>query len=789
MKSKTPLLVIGMMLLLLLSISLAGAELKQFQVRETDLVKIVPQAYDPNNDLLRYYFGAPLNEKGEWQTNYGDAGEYFINITASDSQAETVQRVLLTVLKKNRAPVLKENKVIVKETQQIDLKGLVVDPDGDVLSYSFNPPFDRNGKWLTTYGDAGYYVVNFAASDGEVNTVARVEINVLPTNPGPVLKDSFSNSVSNIKVREGETLEYWVDISSQNTLNYSWKLDGEEISTESFGKYFFGYTSSGEHILSLVVDDGEKLLEKTWWIDVQEVKRKPELFLSKIILVEGDTVYLDLPLVDQDENPLNYTYDSLLDENGEWKTNYSDAGEYLIEVTASNGAENSSLIQEIDVLNVDRSAILNIPEKVYVNEGEELRLRIDAQDPDGDKLNVTLSGLPEGATFSEKNNTLVWSPSYDTIKRNPCLFNNVLNSLRLEKYFLMKKNIPLNVTVCDQNSNCLSKSLILIVDNVDRAPYFTVFNGLNVTETETALAQVEAVDPDGDVVRYYYTEPLGRRSGKWKTNFGDKGEYTSYVTASDSDLATTLPLTIKIKKNNRAPAISVRNDDLVVNEGQEFMFHVSAGDLDNDNLTIRLENSPKGASFKDGDLLWTPNGDVVQNKTDNWWNNLIDGENYFNKKFKKDEASVVWLNFIASDGEIETSHPVKVTVKNVNRAPVLLDSLPEEEITVAVGVPITFHVVVKDHDNDALTYTWDFSGWRERTLQAESAVERTFTALGEKTVKVTISDGRDEIVKEWKVNVVDPEVSEQIIESSPVNPDQFTVRVYVIEGNKSTLVG
>jgi hypothetical protein len=787
MKSKLSIWGIIIAVLLLISLTLVSAELKQFQVRETDLVKIVPQAYDPNNDNLTYYFTPPLNDNGEWQTNYGDAGEYFINITASDGQSQTAQRVLLTVLKKNRAPVLMEKKIVVKETQLIDLKGLVVDPDGDVLSYAFNAPFDRNGIWQTNYGDAGYYVANFATSDGEVNTPARVEINVLPTNPGPQINNSFSVSEL-VEVKEGEHLNFWVEASSKNKLSYSWTLDGKVISTSFSGSYLFNYTSSGEHLLHLAVDDGEKNIQKTWLINVSEVKRKPELNLNKIILVEGDKVDLELPFVDQDGNSLTYTFRVPLDERGEWQTDYNSSGEYLTEITASNGVESTTALQEIKVINVDREAEWNVPDKIYVKEGEELRLKVEANDPDGDMLNITFDGLPDGASFNKTTQTLTWTPSYDIIQRNPTFFNNLLSTFRLEKYFLQKKNIPLNLSVCD-SSICKSKTLTLVVENMNRAPYFVTFNPVNITETETALAKVEAIDPDEDIVKYYYTDPLGRRNGKWKTYFGDKGDYVSYVTASDSSLATTQPLKIHINKNNRVPSLSVRNDDLVVNEQQQFMFHVSAGDLDKDNVSIRLDNPPKGASFKDGDFLWTPSSDVVLNKSDGWWNNLIDGENYLNKKFKRDEKSVVWLNFIASDGESETSHPVKVTVVNVNRAPVVLDSLPEEEVTVPLNVPVNFHLFVKDGDGDNLTYTWEFSGWRERKLVAGDTLERTFTALGDKTVKVSVDDGRDQIVKEWKVHVVEgDQITQQSIIGTPTAQDPFTIRVYVIEGNKSTLL-
>ena len=173
----------------------------------------------------------------------------------------------------------------------------------------------------------------------------------------------------------------------------------------------------------------------------------------------------------------------------------------------------------------------------------------------------------------------------------------------------------------------------------------------------------------------------------------------------------------------------------------------------------------------------------MQNKTDSWWNNLIDGNNYLNKKFKNDEKGIVWLNFIASDGEIETSHPVSYG-KNVNRAPIILDYLPGDEVTVPINTPIIFHVTVKDWDKDNLDYSWDFSGWRERELDAEDTIERTFTDLGDKKVSVEIDDGRDEVSKEWLVHVVEGPVKEQpgVVVPTPAS-EPFTIKVYVIESS------
>src|SRR3989338_3178201 len=58
-------------------------------VEETELVSLVPTANDPDADLLAYTFTSPLNENGEWQTTYGNAGEYTVTITASDGELTT----------------------------------------------------------------------------------------------------------------------------------------------------------------------------------------------------------------------------------------------------------------------------------------------------------------------------------------------------------------------------------------------------------------------------------------------------------------------------------------------------------------------------------------------------------------------------------------------------------------------------------------------------------------------------------------------------------------------------
>src|SRR3989338_6058905 len=153
-------LILGLCLITLLMFT-ASAAIKTFTVEETDFVRIAPEAVDLDGDKINYSYSPPLDERGEWQTDYNDAGEYNINITASDGKEQTTRTVKIIVNNKNQPPVITEKKISVKETQLLDLKTTISDPDQDALSYTFHEPFDSNGLWQTNYGDSGNFIALF----------------------------------------------------------------------------------------------------------------------------------------------------------------------------------------------------------------------------------------------------------------------------------------------------------------------------------------------------------------------------------------------------------------------------------------------------------------------------------------------------------------------------------------------------------------------------------------------------------------------------------------------------
>ena len=139
------------------------------------------------------------------------------------------------------------------------------------------------------------------------------------------------------------------------------------------------------------------------------------------------------------------------------------------------------------------------------------------------------------------------------------------------------------------------------------------------------------------------------------------------------------------------------------------------------------------------------------------------------------EKTVRWLEFVVSDGEFEVNHPVKVTIKNRNKAPTITESIPQNRIRVTQNQPVLFQANADDEDQDKLEYTWSF-GLQEARIKGTTKIERVFIEPGVKKVKLQVSDGRDSTEKEWFIEVIEEEEKEV---SEPV--EVKTYQAYVIE--------
>jgi len=255
--------------------------------------------------------------------------------------------------------------LIVKETELVSLKPKASDPDKDQLLFSYTSPIGANGKWQTTYGNAGEYAVTITASDGELSVTKDILIIVNKKEEIPVIDDATPKEEA-LTANENSKLEFSVKASDLNKdpLQYSWKLDGQETSKTKDYTYNIGYDDAGQHTVKIIVSDSVNEVSQLWAVKVDNVNRKPLLaIISDIKVKETDTVTIEPKATDPDkEDKPTYEIDNnnfkKVGNKFEWESTYDDAGEYTVTVTATDGEDEVSQSVKITIENVNRPPVI-----------------------------------------------------------------------------------------------------------------------------------------------------------------------------------------------------------------------------------------------------------------------------------------------------------------------------------------------------------------------------------------------------------------------------------------------
>jgi len=243
-----------------------------------------------------------------------------------------------------------------------------------------------------------------------------------------------------------------------------------------------------------------------------------------------------------------------------------------------------------------------------------------------------------------------------------------------------------------------------------------------VEETETVSLVTQAEDPDADVLIFTFTSPLDD-DGEWKTTYGDAGEYTVTVTASDGELTASKEVLIIVNRKEEAPTLdgfSPKDTAIEIDETGTITFDVLASDLNNDLLSYS----------------WKLDG------TD-----TVDRSSYEYQSTYEDSGSHT-VKVIVSDGMFDTEKIWSVTINNLNRGPVLED-LDDVEVKETDTVVISLEAY--DDDGDELSYEIDDG----RFVQDKNTFtwDTTYDDAGEHLVTVTVSDGVDTTSQEVAVIV------------------------------------
>lgn len=325
---------------------------------EGDLIILAPEAVDPDGDAVSYSFTKPFDTQGRWQTNYGDAGNYTVIVTATDSKgASTSTPVLVVVQRANRPPSVRcpEN-LVVKETDTVSIDCVVSDPDNDTVTLTYTG-WMTSQNYTTTYDDSGTHLVTVTASDGHGHTVVSdVNVTVQDVNRPPVFPLDFPTK---IVAQEGDVVaistgDVYDPDGNKVTFTFSTPFDSNGVWKTKIG-------DAGTYPVDVVASDGSTSVTKRVTVVINMVNTAPVLKrIPDITVNEGDTITLPLDATDREGDKLTYTVSGWMNSST-YTTNYNDAGSYTVKVTVSDGQLSDSQIVHITVLDVNRAPVFKVP--------------------------------------------------------------------------------------------------------------------------------------------------------------------------------------------------------------------------------------------------------------------------------------------------------------------------------------------------------------------------------------------------------------------------------------------
>ncbi len=269
------------------------------------------------------------------------------------------------------------------------------------------------------------------------------------------------------------------------------------------------------------VEEIEVIEEEVEEIEVIEEEITEEGFI-KISIKENEMVKLKPKATDLDEDVIKFTFSEPVDENGEWKTTYGDAGNYLITVTASDGKTETEKKVLLTVERVNVAPIIEPIEDIELDEGSILTLSPKVSDLNGDFVTVTIS--------EPIDETGRWEIDYQTAG-----------------------DYTVTITADDGEDETV-ETVNIKVKRKNVAPVIEEIEDVVMDEGDTITLSPVVSDVNGDDIKVTISEPLGN-DGVWETNYIDHGIYSVVIKATDGEATSTKEVKITVNDINKPPVI------------------------------------------------------------------------------------------------------------------------------------------------------------------------------------------------------------------------------------------
>ena len=301
-------------------------------------------------------------------------------------------------------------------------------------------------------------------------------------------------------------------------------------------------------------------LNETDEVDLNETEEEQEIEMTEegeivVKVYENDTVELKPNVYDADEDALEFTFTDPLDNEGAWKTDFGDAGQYLVTVSVSDGNLETSREVMIVVQRLNVPPVIESIAPITVDEGDTVELEPEVSDPNGDEFEITI-GEPVGLEG-------IWEIDYQsageyTVTITATDFEGASSEIEVP-ITVNKKNVPPVIELFGEEE--------LIVD-----------------EGDTVELDIEITDPNGDEIEITISDPVGNDK-IWDTDYTDHGEYTITISATDGTATSTKELSLIVNDVNMPPEII----DIINIGGGYAPECIIDGDCDGDEICVDYE--------------------------------------------------------------------------------------------------------------------------------------------------------------------------------------------------------
>ena len=467
-------------------------------------------ATDGNGDSLQYSAsgvpsGAGFNTSTatfSWTPTTDQSGTYSVTFQASDGTETDSETIVITVTDVNQAPVFNPiGSKTVAEGNELAFSVNAGDADGNILNYSASglpagATFSATThafSWIPGSDQAGSYSVTFQVSDGTATDTETVAITVTDVNQPPVLAAIGTKSVA-----EGSLLSFTISAGDPDgdALIYSVSglPDGASFNatTRSFSWTPAYDTSVNTRVypVTFVVSDGQVQDSETVTINVTHVNRAPVLAtIGTQSLAEGDVFNLIVNASDPDNDSLTYSAANLpagavftpATRSFSWIPASDQAGTYQVGFSVADGELSDSETVTFSVANGNEAPVLSSIGARSVVENALLSFTVSADDPNGDTLQYSATGLPEGAVFDSGQRQFNWTPGYSQAGSFSVVFS------------------------VSDGTYTDSETVAITVTNSNQAPVISGTPAGSVMATSSYTFTPSASDADGDSLTFSVT--------------------------------------------------------------------------------------------------------------------------------------------------------------------------------------------------------------------------------------------------------------------------------------------